>query len=117
MLASLLYREEVVGCELPHLAGEAGAAIGEEDFGLADAAWVEEYVAAGGVASVVFVAHPQVEVAQRYPARLAAPAAMDQLLAVGQQLAESGAGLWCVFFLHPGRKSIWPCGDAEHGHG
>jgi hypothetical protein len=42
---------------------------------------------------------------------------MDQLLAVGQQLAESGAGLWCVFFLHPGRKSIWPCGDAEHGHG
>ena len=41
-------RDEVVAGELAHLPGEADAAIGEQDFGLADAAGIENNLAGAG---------------------------------------------------------------------
>ena len=46
------------------------------------------------VAGVVFEAHLEPELAQRYPAGFATPACVDQVLAIGQQPSEGATGLW-----------------------
>ena len=66
-------RQEVVAGELPELAGETDAAIGEQDLGLADATGVKEELTGCRVARRVLVAEAEVQVAERNPARLAAP--------------------------------------------
>lgn len=94
--------EEVVASELPHFAGETGGSVGEQDFGFAVAARVEEDFAGGGVAGVVFKADVELEVAEGNPARFSAPAGVDELLPVGEELAEFGAGLGGSGFFEAG---------------
>jgi hypothetical protein len=77
-------RQEVIAGELPDLAGETDAAIGEQDLGLADATGVKEELTGCRVARRVLVAEAEVQVAERNPARLAAPPHMDQTLPVRQ---------------------------------
>ena len=78
LLGSFDDGQEVIASELPDLAGETDAAIGEQDLSLADAARVEEQLTRGGVARRVLVAEAEVQVAERNPARLAAPPHMNQ---------------------------------------
>src|SRR5580765_273090 len=64
---------------LAHLAGEMHATIGQQGFGLADAAGIEDDLAGCGLAGVVLDRDAEVEVAKRHPDPLAAPADMDRL--------------------------------------
>ena len=48
MLDSFYNGQEVIASKLPDLAGETDAAIGEQDFSLADAAGVEEELTRAG---------------------------------------------------------------------
>src|SRR5260370_10130388 len=86
LLAVLEDGEEVVAGEAAELAGEGAGAVGEENLGLAVAAGVEEDLARRGVARGVLPGHVEVEAAQRNPTGFAAPARVDELLAVRQYL-------------------------------
>src|SRR5690348_7734116 len=59
--------EEMVAGELPDLAGETHAAIGEEDLGLADAAGVKDDLSRRRKARVILIAEAKIEIAQRNP--------------------------------------------------
>ena len=83
----------MVAGELADLAGEMHPAIGEQDLGLADAAGIEDDLAGRGVAGVVLVADAEIELAERHPDALAAPAHMHDLADEGQVPEEGGAGL------------------------
>src|SRR5919204_3803401 len=63
LLVSLDNGEEVIACQLAHLAGEAGRPIRDEDLGFAEAARVEQDLARGRMAGVVLVAHTDLEIA------------------------------------------------------
>src|SRR4030095_13773718 len=63
-------REKVVAGELAGHAGEVGAPVGEQDFRLADAARVEQYLARQGIADRVLERDVQGKVAERNPRRL-----------------------------------------------
>src|SRR5258708_6857368 len=105
VLDSFVDRGEVVARQLPHLAGEQGRAVREEDLGLADAAGVEQQVPRRGMAGVVLVAEVEVERAERDPRRLAAPAGLDQLGAQRQHRLEGRACLRPGVALHPGEEA------------
>ena len=59
----------MVAGELSDLAGEADAAIGEQDLGLADAAGVEEDLARRRIARGILIAEAEVEIAELDPAQ------------------------------------------------
>src|SRR5271156_5216234 len=71
--------DEMIARQLADLRGEAHAAIGEQNLGLADAAGIENDLARRGIAGVVLVAHLEVIVAERNPNALAAPSNVDHL--------------------------------------
>lgn len=82
-------RQEVIPGQLAELAGEATGTIGQNDFGFAEAARVEQdftrgWVARGVLESNGFAVLFQDEIAQWYPAPFTRPTHMDQLLTVGQ---------------------------------
>src|SRR5205807_4977639 len=83
---------EVAAGELAHLAGEEGGPVGEEDLGLAQAAQMEEEVAGAGVAGGVLVGEVQVEIAERDPGGLAAPAGLEEVGVQRQHVEDRGAG-------------------------
>jgi hypothetical protein len=85
-------RAVAIASKLPDLAGETDAAVGEQDFSLADAAGVEEQLTRGGVARRVLVASAEVKPTEWDPACFAAPPRMDQALSVWQHALKSGAG-------------------------
>src|SRR5829696_1049072 len=116
VLLPLGHGQEVVAGELPRLALEARARVGEQDLGLRDAPGVEQDLPRGRVARRVLEAHPEVEVAQRDPTRLAAPADVDELLAVGQQLPESLAGFWRLLHLPSSPELERPGRDLQVAH-
>ena len=112
LLASGLDGEEVVAGELADLAGKTGRAVWEEDLGLAEATGIEQDLARRGMAGVVLIADAEVVVAQRNPAGLTAPARVDDLLPVGQQLGEGRAGARGVGLLKPRGVGVRADGDA-----
>ena len=114
--AALLDREEVVAGQRAVHAREARGAVREQDLGLADPGGIEEQRAGRGLARRVLRAHPQVEVAERDPARLAAPARLDDPLPVGQEAAEGGAGARRLGLLPSRGEGQRPQPDAERAH-
>src|SRR5690606_25614997 len=98
--------KEMVAGELAQLAGEVRRAIGEEDLRLAVATGVEEDLARSGVAGGILEADVEAEVAQRDPARLAAPPRVDELLRVGKQRLERRARARRGHFLEPRHQFI-----------
>src|SRR5690349_881936 len=106
----------MVAGQLAELAGEAARAIGEQQLGLAVAAGIPQQLAGGRVAGVVLVADAECEIAQRNPASLAAPARVDDLLAVGQQRAKRRAGLRRVLLLQTGGVDERAGGDTQRSH-
>src|SRR5262249_23780375 len=109
--------EEVVARELPQFAGEAACAVGEEDLRLAVAAGVEKNLARRGMAGVILIADVELEVAERNPAGLAAPARMDDFLVIGEQSAKRGAGLGRVLLFEARVKGEWANRNVQHAHG
>src|SRR6202011_5206620 len=95
-------RDEVIACELSHLAGEVHTAIGQQNLGLADAAGIKNDLAGRRIAGVVLVRNAEVEIAERHPDPLAAPAHMDSLALERHHLTEGRAGLWRQLFLKTG---------------
>src|SRR5207247_6674050 len=87
--------QKVIASELPDLAGETDAAIGEQELGLADPAGVEEELTRGGVARRVLVAEAEVKTTEWDPACFAAPPHVDQALAVSQQTLKCDARQRC----------------------
>src|ERR1700731_3405018 len=89
----------MIARELAHLAGETHAAIGQQDFRFADAAGIENDLAGRRIAGVVLVRDTEIEIAERHPYPLAAPADMDSLAFERHCLAERRAGLRSQLFL------------------
>src|ERR1700682_204551 len=83
----------MVAGELSHLARKMHAAIGQQDFGFADAAGIENDLARRGIAGVVLVTDAKIEISERHPDPLAAPAHMDGLALERHRLAKRRAGL------------------------
>src|SRR5262249_60460363 len=81
-------RGEVVPGELSRLRREVDVAVREQDLRLADAARMEDDLARMRVAGRVLGAEPEIEVAERDPARLAAPAHVDDARLEREQPAE-----------------------------
>src|SRR5688572_26399149 len=106
VLVALDDREEVVAGQLADDAGKQAAAVGKQDLRLGDAAGVDQDLAGRRVARVVLVAHPELEVAERDPGRLAAPADVDDLLLERQQFGERRTGLGRPLLLHPGPELV-----------
>src|SRR6266851_4547393 len=68
----------MVARQLAHLAAEDRRTVGEQDLGFADAARIQQQVSGRRVARVILVAEVQVEVAERDPGGLSAPARLDE---------------------------------------
>src|SRR6185437_1692586 len=110
----------MVARQLPQLAREAAGAVSKNDLSLAIAARVEQNVADRRMARVILEADRhavvlQLEVAERHPAAFAAPAHVDELLAVGQQLEERGHGMRRVG-MGFGSEDVAAGGDSKSGH-
>ena len=83
-----LDRREVVRRQLADLRRRGAGPVREEDLALADPARVERELARGRVRRVVLPADVGPQVAVRDPGRLAAPAAVDEPCAQGQEGAD-----------------------------
>src|SRR3954467_5586586 len=108
VLVALDDREEVVAGELADDAREEAPAVREQDLGLAEAAGVEQDLAGRGVARVVLEADADVELAERDPCRLAAPAHVDDLLLEREQLRERDARLRRALVLEARPERVRP---------
>src|SRR6267378_7385257 len=106
----------MIAGELAHLAGEMDAAIGQQDFGFADAAGIKNDLAGRGIAGVVLVRDAEIEIAERHPDPLAAPAHMDRLTLERHRLAKGRAGFGRQLFLETGLKREVSGADNELAH-
>src|SRR6185437_7545359 len=107
---------EMVARELPHLAGEVHAAIGQQDFGFADAAGIKNDLARRGITGVVLIGDAEVQIAERHPDPLAAPAYMNRLALERHRLAERGACFGRQLFFEAGLECEVAGADNELAH-
>src|SRR5438105_957808 len=105
---------EVVARQLPHLRAEAGGAVGKEDLRLAEAPGIEQDLASRRIAGGVLGAEAELEVSERDPGRLAAPAGLDYLGAQRQQGPEGGHRPGRRRFLQASREAVLGGLDSEH---
>src|SRR6476659_8695137 len=96
------------------LARERGRSVRKQDLRLADAARVEEDLPRRRVAGRVLRPEPDVELAERDPARLAAPARVDDPALERQQPQESGDGLGGGLLLEARREAELARNNLEH---
>src|ERR1700716_2514441 len=106
----------MIARELTHLAGEVHAAIGQQNLGLTDAAGIKDDLPGRGIAGVVLVRDAEIEIAERHPDALAAPAHMDRLALEGHRPAKSRAGLGRQLFLETGLEREVAGVDNELAH-
>src|ERR1700722_16605674 len=92
----------MVSGQLSHLAGKMHAAVGQQNFGLADATRIKDDLARCGIAGVVFIADAKVEIAERKPNPLAAPSNMDHLAFKRHRAAKRRTGLGRQLLLETG---------------
>ena len=96
-------RDEMVAGELSHLARKMHAAIGQQDLGFADTAGIEDDLAGRRIAGGVLVGDAEVEITERHPDALAAPAHMDGRLSNGIALRKAAQ----VFGASCSSKRAW----------
>src|SRR5882672_3907524 len=106
----------MVAGELAHLARKMHAAIGQQNLGFADAAGIKNDLAGRWIAGVVLVGDAEIEVAERHPDPLAAPAHMDRLTLERHRLAKGRAGFGRQVFFETGLKSEVTGVDKELVH-
>src|SRR5947207_6131963 len=105
LLRAFDHGEEVVARELSNLTREHHVAVRKNQLRFTEAAGIPENFTGRWVARVILVADVELELAERDPAAVAAPAAVHELLLVRQQLAERGARLGCEILLKLGDES------------
>src|SRR5947208_2638762 len=106
----------MIAGELADLAREMHAAIGQQDFGFTDAARIKNDLAGRGIAGVVFVGDAEVEIAERHPDTLAAPAHMNGLALEWHRLAKGGHGLGRQLLLEAGLEGEFTGTDNQLAH-
>ena len=106
---------EVVASERPRLAPERAGAVWEEQLGLADATRVEQQLARRRIRRCVLRPDAEVELAERDPVRLAAPAAMDDPRLERQELPERLDRRRGGVLLQAGHEAEAGGGDLDHG--
>jgi hypothetical protein len=116
ILQSRGQRDEMIACELPHLAGEVHAAIGQQNLGFANAAGLKNDLAWRRIAGVVFETDAEIEIAERHPNPLAAPPHMDSLALERHRLSKGCAGLWRQLFFETGLEREVAGMDEELAH-
>src|SRR3954453_5591843 len=116
VLVTLGDRHEVVRGQLAKFALEHGAVVREQDLRLGVAAGVEQDLPGLGHARRVLPRNPEVVVPQGYPARLPAPADVDDFLPVGQQLLERLDGPRTPLPLPAGQKPVGAGGYLDVAH-
>ena len=92
---------EMITRQLPHFGRKIDSAVGQQNFGLADSAGVENEVARRGMARMIFVTQAKVVIAQWYPDTFTTPSYMHQLTFIGEQFFECCAGLGGQFCFKP----------------
>ena len=106
----------MIAGELTHLAGEMDPTIGEQNLGLADATGIEDDLAGRGVARVVLIGDAEIEIAERHPHALSAPAHMDRLALERHRLPEGGTGLRRQLLLEAGLEGEVAGADDQLAH-
>src|SRR5207302_8652515 len=114
LTAALDERREVVRSELTRLAREVAIAVREEQLGLADTARVEGELARVRVRRRILGPDAEVAVAPRDPARLAAPAAVDDPVLEREDRAEGGDCLRREILFEARDEVHAGGGDLEH---
>src|SRR5436190_6805911 len=114
VLRALDDRREMVSRQLPRFAREARRAVGEQQLRLAQAARVQQQLTRRRVARRVLRPDPDVQVAPWDPARLAAPARVDDSALERQQLPERRHRLRRRFLLQPRDEPELTGDDLEH---
>src|SRR5438105_688568 len=100
--------------ELPKLAREHHVAVGEDQLCLAEAARIPQNLAGRRMTRVILVADVELELAERYPAPLSAPATVHELLLVRQQLPKRRARFRRQLLLKLGDElELLPHSDVE----
>ena len=72
--------QEVVAGQLPHLAGEAGVAVGQKDLRFTESSRIQNDVTPGRVAGVVFKIYADFKITHGNPDRFTTPTAMNDLV-------------------------------------
>src|SRR5260370_23684483 len=106
----------MIAGKLSHLARKMHAAIGQQNFGFADAAGIEDDLAGRGIAGVVLVTDAKIESSERHPDPLAAPAHMDGLALERHGFTKGRAGLGRQLLLEAGLEREVAGVDDELAH-
>src|ERR1700753_3591865 len=106
----------MIAGQLAHLACEMHAAIGQQNFGFADTAGIKDDLAGRGIAGVVLIGNAEIQIAERHPDPLAAPADVDRLALERHRRATRRASLWRLFFFKAGLKPEVARVDNELAH-
>jgi hypothetical protein len=107
----------MITSQLADLAGETGAAVRNEDFGLTHVAGIKQYLTSGWMTGVIFEGHTPIEFSQGHPNSFATPADMNDFVGKRQQLPKSGAGLRGTLLFQSGGELVRAGFDAQHAHG
>jgi hypothetical protein len=116
IFASFQHSQEMIASQLAHLAGETGAAVRNEDFGLTHAARVKQYLTSGWMTGMIFEGHTQIESSQGNPNSFATPADMNDFVGKRQQFPKSGTGLRGTLFFQSGGELVRTGFDAQDAH-
>src|SRR5258708_8391143 len=108
--------DKMIARELPHLAGKAPPAIGQQNLGFADAAGIKNDLPGRWIAGVVLVRDAEIEIAERHPDPLTAPAHMNGLALERHCLTERRGGLGRQLFLETGGECEVAGADNELAH-
>src|ERR1041384_6992035 len=117
LLQPLDHSEKMVAGELADLAGETHGAVGEQHLGFANPARMQQDLPGRRIARRILIAETEIERAERDPAGFAAPAYMNDALAVGQHCLESLATARRRGALQPRDKGSRSGRNAKVRHG
>src|ERR1700716_3875352 len=106
----------MIARELAHFARKVHAAIGQQNLGFTDAAGIKDDLAGRGIAGVVLVGDAEIEIAERHPDTLAAPAHMNGVALERHRLAKRRNGLWRQLLLETGPEGEFTGTDNQLAH-
>src|SRR6516225_8768091 len=108
--------DEMITGKLAHLACKAHTAIGEQNFGLADPAGIKDDLTGRRIARVVLIGDAEIEIAERHPDSLAAPAHVDRLALERHGLAKGAHSFWRQLLLEAGIENKVAGADDQSAH-
>src|SRR4051812_17780241 len=106
----------MIPCQQTRFAAELRAAIGNQYFGFAHAAWVQENLPGQRINGGILRRQTHVEAPQRHPGGFTAPPDVEQLFVKRKQLQECCARQRRFRCLETPGEPEWPGGNYEVGH-